>query len=288
MSRVSVVIPTYNRAGCIGRALESVLAQSHADLEVIVVDDGSTDDTARIVGEYADADRRVRWVACNRRTGAQAARNAGVRAAQGDWIAFLDSDDEWLPDSLRLRLGLAMERGLHVVHSDCYVSDPGSAELRRWELPAFEGRAYGPLLQRSGTTFPSLLISRDAVSRIGGLDETIQSFQEWDTAIRLAKHYEFGFVAEPTFVYHRGVADSLSHDARREATGYEQVLTKHRWAILTHCGPRAVASHYRTAASLYRKADDELAARRCLTMAAVFSPFSVVRRVRRLFGHATR
>jgi glycosyltransferase involved in cell wall biosynthesis len=288
MSRVSVVIPTYNRARCIGRALESVLGQSHADFEVIVVDDGSTDDTARIVREYAGADRRVRWVPCPRRRGAQAARNTGVRAARGGWIAFLDSDDEWLPDSLALRLGYAMGRGLHVVHSDCYVSDPGGAELRRWGLPAVAGRAYGPLLQRSGTTFPSLLISREAVSRIGGLDETIQSFQEWDTAIRLAKHYEFGFIAEPTFVYHRGVADSLSHDARRAARGYEQVFTKHRWPILTHCGPDAVASHYRTAAGLYRKVDDAANARRCLTMAAVFSPLSVVRRVQRLFGPAMR
>src|SRR5215831_13870333 len=89
----SVIIPTYNRATCVGRAIESVLRQTFQDYELIVVDDGSTDKTAEVVRQYGE---RIVFVSQPNR-GVSAARNAGVSRAAGDWVAFLDSDDEWLP-----------------------------------------------------------------------------------------------------------------------------------------------------------------------------------------------
>jgi glycosyltransferase involved in cell wall biosynthesis len=111
MTLVSVVIPAHNRCGPIQHAIQSVLVQSYSDLELIVVDDGSNDDTARIVEGYIRKDSRIRLISHGYRKGAQAARNAGIKAANGEWIAFLDSDDQWLPDSLNSRLRLAMTRG---------------------------------------------------------------------------------------------------------------------------------------------------------------------------------
>jgi glycosyltransferase involved in cell wall biosynthesis len=286
MSLVSVVIPAHNRAGSIARAVSSVLAQTYPHLEAIVVNDGSTDETARVVEECARTDTRIRLIGYSQNRGAQAARNLGIRAARGEWIAFLDSDDEWLSDSLALRLQLALEGRLQVVHSECYVTEPGSTELRRFGLPPLQGGVYRKLLQRSGTTFPSLLVSREAMRNIGDLDETIRSFQEWDTAIRLAKYYRFGFVPEPTFIYHRGSADSISKDLRREAMGYEQVFTKHRWEVLRYAGPRALASHYRMVAGLYRRGNDEVSARRFRHTANWLWPFrprSILRTMQRLF-----
>jgi glycosyltransferase involved in cell wall biosynthesis len=286
MTLVSVVIPAHNRAGSIARAVSSVLAQTYTELEAIVVNDGSTDHTACVVEEYVRKDARIHLIGYGQKRGAQAARNAGIRATQGEWIAFLDSDDEWLPDSLATRLQLAAEGRFQIVHSECYVADPGSAELRTFGLPPLHGWVYRKLLRRTGTTFPSLLVSREAFRRIGYLDEAIRSFQEWDTAIRFAKHYQLGFVPEPTFIYHRGSPDSISKDLPREATGYEQVFTKHRWAVLSHAGPRALASHYRTAADLYRRGGDEVSARRCRQAANLLWPFrprSILRRVQRLF-----
>src|SRR5262245_57968401 len=187
MALVSVIIPTHNRAKQIQSALASVLAQSSANLEAIVVDDESSDDTVPIVEKYARKDVRIRLIKHDNRKGAQAARNTGILAASGKWIAFLDSDDVWLPDSLASRLRVAENGNLSVVHSDCYVIDNASRQLHRYGLPPLEGFAYKSLLLKPGTLFPGLLVDKDCFNRIGRLDESIVSYQEWDTSIRLAK-----------------------------------------------------------------------------------------------------
>lgn len=96
---VSIIIPTYNTAHMIGRCLESVLGQSYKDIEVLVVDDGSSDDTARVVGQYADRDQRVKYIFQNNQ-GVSAARNTGIDNSKGEYIIFSDADDEYLPDSI--------------------------------------------------------------------------------------------------------------------------------------------------------------------------------------------
>jgi len=103
---VSVVIPAYNAAWCVAKAIESVLVQEGADFEIIVVDDGSTDDTAAVLARYGDAIRVVR----QRNQGLSAARNAGIRAAQGEFVAFLDADDWWLAGKLGQQLALMHTR----------------------------------------------------------------------------------------------------------------------------------------------------------------------------------
>src|SRR5262245_38190413 len=103
---ISVVIPVYNRARIIARALKSVQEQTHQNWEAIVVDDGSTDDTVEIVTDLAQLDNRIRVIRQDKNRGAQAARNVGIRAARGEWVAFLDSDDLYLPNSLEVRLAV--------------------------------------------------------------------------------------------------------------------------------------------------------------------------------------
>ena len=115
---VSVVLPTYNRAPLLGRSIRSVLAQSYGDFEVFVIDDGSTDETAGVVADFRD--RRIRYVPLPRDTGAAAARNVGIRMSRGKFLAFQDSDDEWLPSKLAKQVS-AFERGpagLGAVYSD--------------------------------------------------------------------------------------------------------------------------------------------------------------------------
>ena len=107
MSLVSVIIPAHNREAYLPTAIDSVLAQTFSDWELLVVDDGSEDSTPKIAQEYARQDSRIHYLRHSPRRGAQAARNAGIRASGGRWIAFLDSDDQWLPDSLEVRLQLA-------------------------------------------------------------------------------------------------------------------------------------------------------------------------------------
>jgi glycosyltransferase involved in cell wall biosynthesis len=273
---VSAVIPAHNREAFLPAAVESVLRQTFSDWELLVVDDGSEDGTAKIAQEFAGTDPRVRCLRHSQRRGAQAARNSGIRAAQGQWIAFLDSDDRWLADSLEVRLQLATTRQVPVVHSECYILKPEQKEeekLERMGLRPLEGQIYKEVLRRPGPMFQGLLVRREALARINYLDESIRSYQEWDTTIRLAKHHAFAFLPEPTFVWNFRNPSSLSKSLTGNAAGYHQVVAKHRWSILRYLGPRALAFHYQTAGYLFRKAGDEARARRCLVWAHLWWPF---------------
>ena len=262
---VTVVIPAYNRARSIENSLRSVQAQTYQNWEVIVVDDSSKDDTAACVMRLGQEDSRIKLIRHQRNQGAQAARNTGIHAAQGKWIAFLDSDDQFFPYSLESRMMVANRENVSVVHSGCNMIHPdGSIEPYRTE--PISGRVYRRLLEREGPVFPGILVSREAMQRIGYLDERIEGFQEWDTAIRLAKHYPFGFEPRPTFIYDCRNSDTLSKNLLRGARGYEQVVRKHYWAMFRHVGPRALARHYDIAAGWYERGGDQRSVRRCQSM----------------------
>ena len=248
---VTVVIPSFNRASKLEAAIRSVQAQSCPDWRVVVVDDGSTDSTPDVVVGLTKEDARITLQRHPGNLGAQAARNTGIRCAKGPWVAFLDSDDRWLPDSLRVRLDAATENGVEVVHSAAFrIFEDGSTALH--DIPPLEGWVYEALLQRQGPMFQGLLVTRRALSSIGGLDERIVSLQEWDTTIRLSEHHRFAFVASPTFIWDCRGTDTMSKDRRRDAMGYEQVVRKHRLAMIRHTGFRTVASHYRLLTQWHR------------------------------------
>jgi glycosyltransferase involved in cell wall biosynthesis len=234
------------------------------------VDDGSTDATADLTRAIARQDSRVRLVRHTTRQGAQAARNSGMRAARGEWIAFLDSDDEFLPNSIHLRLCRARREGRAVVHSACQVRNPDGV-VAPYHVPRLAGLVHGALLKREGPVFPGLLVKRSALEGIGWLDEGIIAFQEWDTAIRLSEHHEFAFEPEPTFVYNCDTADAMSRDLGRNGLAYEQVVRKHWRAMLRHGGPRAMADHYHRAERWYRLAGALDRAGRCRTIARLWS-----------------
>jgi glycosyltransferase involved in cell wall biosynthesis len=212
---VTVVIPAFNRERVIGKARKSVLAQTFQDFEIIVVDDGSHDETVKNAIKLACSEPRVRVIRLEANQGAQAARNAGARAARGKWLPFLDSDDEWLPRSLEMRLRIAAVENVEVVHSDCYILRKNMPQ-ELFNVPALRGEVYSQLLGSPGAMFQAMLISANAFREIGGLDETIMAYQEWDTAIRLGKRFRFGYVNAPTFVYDCQGSDTISKDERIE------------------------------------------------------------------------
>lgn len=267
---VSIVVPAFNRGFIIPGALESLLMQTYEEWEALIVNDGSNDHTSEVVKEYSKRDRRIVLLQHDRRRGAQAARNTGLRQARGQWIAFLDSDDQWLAHSLEARLSVAGKS--RVVHSECYVID-GEGERRLFGVPPLRGNVYLDLLSRPGPMFPALLISREALLRLRYLDERIVAYQEWDTAIRLAKHFSFEFVGEPTFIYDCRHGNTISKNTLTEALGYEQIIDKYRWSILRYLGPKVLARHYQQAAFFYHKAKEEKRANRCSARAAICWPF---------------
>ncbi len=281
---VSVVIPAYNRSNTIVSCLRSVQEQTYKNWEAIVVDDGSVDTTCEEVERLAREDNRIRMIRHESNKGAQAARNSGIYAARGEWIAFLDSDDQFLPNSIESRLHVAMEQKVAVVHSSAFIVEEDGSK-RKYNVPPMTGYVYKALLEREGPVFPGLLVLKEALKRIEFLDENIVAFQEWDTAIRLARFYPFGFQPEPTFIWDCRYPDTISKDFIRNGKGYEQVFLKHFWAILRYLGPSALARHYRLAARWYQRGGDMQSERRCNLKAFIWSsvdPRTAVSRIKRL------
>jgi glycosyltransferase involved in cell wall biosynthesis len=271
--RVSIVIPSHNRASHLDVAIDSVRSQTLSDWELVVVDDGSTDRTAEVLNRLSASDPRIRIETHGNRRGAQAARNTGIRRAIGGWIAFLDSDDAYLPDSLERRLAVAARDGAAVVHSEC-LAQRADEELVPFGVPAMSGQIYRDVLARPGPMFQGLLVRRSTLLEIGPLDESITAYQEWDTSIRLARVAEFAFESDPTFVYDLRTPGAISRGYRRSAAGYEQVTRKHAGEILRVCGRRALARHHRFIADERSRAGDTARAIRSIAVATYYWPFS--------------
>lgn len=236
--KISVIIPAYNRAKTIGYCLESVLNQTLSPLEVIVVDDCSTDDTFMIVRNYTNIN--VRCLVQEKNSGAQAARNRGIKEAKGDWIAFLDSDDKWEPNKLELQIAALALRNFDqqtVIHSNCwrYYSKENNKEL--WNLPIIEGdKPYSLLLRQSGPMFQGILTSKSALEQIGYLDEKVPSYQEWDTSIRLAQNCHFIHIQKPLFTYYLHEGETISKNFLQDIQGWLYILEKFRDKIIKHHG----------------------------------------------------
>ena len=141
------------------------------------------------------------------------------------------------------------------MHSECLLRDV-AGDPSPFGVPAMKGDAYEAVLRRPGPMFQGLLVNSRAMDKARPLDVRLVAYQEWDTSIRLAKHFEFGFMPEPTFIYETGGTDSISSDKSRSAQGYEQVVRKHQKSILRHCGRGGLIEHYVTIQRLYREAGD--------------------------------
>jgi glycosyltransferase involved in cell wall biosynthesis len=247
---VSIVIPSFNRAFTLHRAIDSILAQDFPVYEILIIDDCSTDNTKQVVSDIQRNSSLVKYISHSINKGAQAARNTGAKAAKGEWIIFLDSDDYLLPLSIQSRLDATRRTKAKVVHSECTVIR--DTIFQPLGVTPMQGNIFKEILSRPGPMFQGMLVHRDAIKRIGYLDENIISYQEWDTSIRLAKHYEFAFVPEPTFVYDCRGSDTISKDMVRDVNGYKQVVLKHQEAILQICGRDILAEHFRHIASRYQ------------------------------------
>ena len=252
---ITVVIPAYNRAKVIESAVDSVLKQSYQNFEIIIVNDGSSDNTGEVVAKLLKQEHRIQYREHPINLGAQAARNTGIRNAKGKWITFLDSDDYLQTDSLESRLHLALQNNLKVIHAECYVLRSDN-QLRLFGVPPLQGSVYTDLLTKPGPVFPGLFIAKDALEKINYLDENIIAYQEWDTVIRLAKLYPFGFVKNPVFTYDCRGQDTISKNMLRSANGYKQVVHKHWKEIVKVAGLPVLFQHYLNLSTYYTGVDE--------------------------------
>jgi O-antigen biosynthesis protein len=214
---VSVVLPTYNRADLLGRSIGSVLAQTFDRFELLVVDDGSTDATADVVGRFGDD--RIRYMRGTRNRGPAAARNAGIAAARGALLAFQDSDDEWLPDKLRQHVdafaGAPVPVG--VVYSDMLWVGTDGTEAYRRSPTVVPHRLIDPatgFYQVYHLGIQSAVVKRECFARVGGFDDRLPAFEDLELLIRLSRDYEFLHVRQALVRYHQ--ADGRSSNLAAE------------------------------------------------------------------------
>lgn len=255
MIKISVVIPTHNRAKTIRYCLESVLKQTFSQFEIIVVDDCSIDNTLEIVKSFRDD--RIRLIQLPFNQGAQAARNMGIKNAVGNYIAFLDSDDVWLPEKLELQImEISKRTNPCVVHCGAWVFIEEKNEKKIYNIVKLNGFVYKDLLTAPGPLYPCMLAPKECFERIGFLDENVPAYQEWDTSIALAKHYEFIFIDKPLMIYHLHSGETISKDKIREAEGWRYIVEKYKDEIVNNVGNKVLARHYSQIGMLYYKAGE--------------------------------
>jgi glycosyltransferase involved in cell wall biosynthesis len=233
---VSVVVPVYNRANTIRPAVESVLRQTWSDFELIVVDDGSTDGTLAALAAIADP--RLRVIASGRNAGAAGARNAGLDAARGTWIAFQDSDDEWLPLKLEKQMARLLAPGARWIGAYCGLlilgglkDRPGDRLVPHYWPPSATRRTEGDirtaLLGENLVSTQTLVARLDTLRGIGGFDTSLPAIEDWDLALRLAERGPIAFVDEP-LVLQRFSPNSLTRDRGRHLAARISLVNKNR------------------------------------------------------------
>lgn len=224
---ISVIIPTYNREKTIIKAVESVINQTYDNIEVIVIDDGSTDNTSEKMKEINDA--RVHYYKMKKNMGPSEARNKGVEMAEGEYIAFQDSDDVWKCDKL--------EKELQKFEEDeniglCYCSflhHRGEMSKcipdNKLDISLLEGDIYLSLLEGNKIGTPTMLMKKEVFEKVGQFDVKLKAYEDWDLALRVSKDYKIAYVSEPLVdVYFSN--NSVNNNYVNLANGCMEIINK--------------------------------------------------------------
>jgi glycosyltransferase involved in cell wall biosynthesis len=214
MPRVSVIIPTYNCSRYLPEAVESALAQTYQDYEIVIADDGSTDGTQELINRW---DGRLVY-AFQENRGLSAARNFAVSRASGEFLAYLDADDVWFPDKLERQVRFMTEnRQCGLVHGDVSIIDEdGEVIHRRYNVECkrviHQGKCLEGLIHYSTVVVPSVMERRACFEEVGGFDETLRSVEDYLHWVQIALGgHEFGYIEEPVAMY-RWRSGSLSRN----------------------------------------------------------------------------
>ena len=222
---ISVIIPTYNRAAFLARTIDSVLAQSYKDREIIVIDDGSTDDTQALLASYADSIRTMSIA----NSGVSHARNVGIKAAKGAWITLLDSDDVWHPTKLERQMAY------HDSHPSVFISHTNERWMRHdkevkqkalHQKP--KGWCFEANLSFCKIAPSTVMIAKEVFEKVGYFDEELVVCEDYDLWLRILREYEIGLVEEILTTKYAGHEDQLSFSYPAMDTYRIKALLKHQ------------------------------------------------------------
>ena len=225
---VSVIIPTFNCKNVIGQAVKSVLDQTYNNLEVIIIDDGSTDDTKTILTPYLK-DKRVKYFK-QINLGQASARNKGLSMAQGAFIAFLDSDDYWLPSKISQQISRLLISGNSVSYTNFkIINGVTGCTIPYHRGTEYEQFRYGDvkfwLSFYNFIPFSSVIVHRTLLEKTGGLNEKIEMGDDWDLLLRLSMFSDFDFIEEPLLVYRMGRPKQLSGNMKKRFEQQELIIS---------------------------------------------------------------
>lgn len=250
MFDISVIIPAYNRLNTLSYCLRSVLDQTYPPLEIIVIDDASSDSLAPLLKDFSD--HRIKLISLQEHKGAQYARNFGIQLARGSWIAFLDSDDEWVLNKLEHQVCALKQSNKFICCTDGFLKQQNTIS----QLNLLDGATepiFSQLLEKSFLMYQGLLVHQNCLKAIGGLDTNVPAYQEWDTMISLSERFDIHLLNEPLFIYHKHEGPSITKDLLKRVQGYAYVVEKHRSNILEYGGKALLAYHQQTISDQYLK-----------------------------------
>jgi glycosyltransferase involved in cell wall biosynthesis len=270
-SLVSIVIPTYNRAHLLSRAIKSVLNQTYSNFELMVVDDCSTDDTENVVTSFHDD--RIQYIRHEKNRGAPAARNTGIVAAKGEYIAFQDSDDEWLPTKLEKQVVAfnSAPTDLGVVYTSFWLID----QSKKTVVPSSyvkktEGNIHDTLLEMNFISTPTAVVRKECFEKVG-MFANIPRFQDWELWLRISKYYSFKHLREPLVNAHRQ-PDSISRKADALISARKYILSKYFNEISEK--PKLLSKHYSDIGIFLCSKGDIKAGRKYFFKAVFAHPFN--------------
>jgi glycosyltransferase involved in cell wall biosynthesis len=268
---ISVVLPTFNRAGFISRSISSVLFQSMREIELIIVDDCSTDNTTEVVNKFND--QRIKYIKLDKNVGGAEARNIGARLATGDYLAFQDSDDEWtcLKLSKSLQIFDTKEDVDCIFTSLVQLCGARSVTLPRAFSLDYLDNFYEYLLTRNVVDTPTFMVKRSLFFEVGGFDSSMPRYQDWDLVLRMSRVAKFDFINEPLLISYC-TEGSISENKIANRDALQKIYNKHREAIDNNCKLNSLWLS-NIGDSLISTGD--IAGRRYLFKALRYSPFNI-------------
>lgn len=253
---VSVIIPNYNYASYVGEAINSVLAQDYANVEIIVVDDGSSDDSRAVIEGFGEKVTAI----FQQNQGVAATRNNGVAVAKGEFIAFLDADDAWLPTKLSRQMERFANPEVGLVHVGVAHID-GAGRVTSENLAGREGRVARNLLLLEPVILgggSGVVIRRDLFDKVGGFDTRLSTSADWELYYRIAAASEVAFVAEPLVRYrvhgsnmHNNI-EAMEHDVR---IGFDKAFASDSADVQAIRGEAVGGFHTMLAGSYFHQAN---------------------------------
>jgi len=229
---VSVIIPTYNRAHLIERTIQGVLSQTYNEFELIIVDDCSIDNTEEVIKSISD--KRLKYIRHEKNKGASAARNTGILAAKGKYIAFQDSDDEWLPEKLEKQVNALENAPPEVggVYTGAWIVEGHNKTYSPLPWMKKQGDLYECMLKRQSFIYlQAVMLKRECINKAGMFDEDLAIVHDNELFFRISKYYHFNFINERLVIVHKTPGslttklDTLVNDSNILLQKYENIRT---------------------------------------------------------------